>query len=312
MANTLIGLYGARDQVKQTLYEVSGVSDIVRGEVDPREKASQSRIKAQFASQRLDQRRRSVERCARDVARIQVELMVELYSPETLREQSGFDQLTEIQKLDEGTREQVWKQSVELIQSDKARGFRIDVETDSTIEMDANQQQESRVEFMTAAGNFLGNVFPLVQAAPQLANVVGELMLFTVRSYRAGRTLESTFEEAVDQTREAIEQAQQQGGQGDPEAEAAAAREQQKMQIEGQKGQMELQRMQQQGQIEAQKGALELQQENAELQQKAQELEADRDRIEAERRKLELELEAKRVAIEGQRKMQQAAGRDDG
>ena len=33
-------------QAKNTVYEISGISDIVRGQVDPREKASQSRIKA--------------------------------------------------------------------------------------------------------------------------------------------------------------------------------------------------------------------------------------------------------------------------
>ena len=53
VAEALIGLYSAREQVKQVLFEVSGVSDIVRGQVDPREKASQSKIKAEFAGQRL-------------------------------------------------------------------------------------------------------------------------------------------------------------------------------------------------------------------------------------------------------------------
>ena len=61
VAQTLLNLYQARDQAKNTLYEMSGISDIVRGQVDPREKASQSKIKAQFATQRLDQRRRAVE-----------------------------------------------------------------------------------------------------------------------------------------------------------------------------------------------------------------------------------------------------------
>ena len=58
VAQTLLNLYQARDQAKQTVYEISGISDIVRGQVDPREKASQSKIKASFATQRLDQRRR--------------------------------------------------------------------------------------------------------------------------------------------------------------------------------------------------------------------------------------------------------------
>ena len=39
VAQTLLNLYQARDQAKQTVYEISGISDIVRGQVDPREKS---------------------------------------------------------------------------------------------------------------------------------------------------------------------------------------------------------------------------------------------------------------------------------
>ena len=65
---TLLGLYQAREQAKDILYEVSAESAILSGARSiPREKASQSKIKANFASQRLEQRRRAVERTARDV-----------------------------------------------------------------------------------------------------------------------------------------------------------------------------------------------------------------------------------------------------
>ena len=199
VAEALGGLYAARDQVKAVLFEVSGVSDIVRGQVDPREKASQSKIKAEFAGQRLDQRRRQVERCARDVARIQAELMIELYPPDRLREQSGFDFINEVQQLDEGGREQAWQSVMQLLQNEKMRGFRLDVETDSTVELNAQAQQDSRVEFLTAAGSsFLQNALPVMQASPEMVPVMGEMLLFAVRSFRSGRTLESKFEETVD------------------------------------------------------------------------------------------------------------------
>ena len=152
-AAALINLYDARAQVKAVLDEISGVSDIARGKVDPREKAAQSKLRAGFVTQRLEMRRRGVERVARDVSRIQVEIMAELFTPETLREQSGFDHLSEVVKIAEDEEmgppavEQLWQQVVELLTSEKSRGFRVDVETDSTIEMDATQTQEARTEF---------------------------------------------------------------------------------------------------------------------------------------------------------------------
>src|SRR5690606_24605726 len=49
----LASLYEQREAIKQTIYEIMGVSDIIRGAVDPREKATQSQIKAEAGSQRL-------------------------------------------------------------------------------------------------------------------------------------------------------------------------------------------------------------------------------------------------------------------
>ena len=299
---TLLGLYQAREQAKDILYEVSGISDIVRGQVDPREKATQSKIKANFASQRLDQRRRAVERTARDCARIQVEIMMELYSPATIREQSGFDFMSEIEGLDEFQREQVWNQISELLQTDKARGFRVDVETDSTVEMDAGQTQEARTEFLQSAGNFLNNILPVMLQEPELTPVVGEMLLFTLRGYRAGRTLENAFEEVVqsmnqklEQQKQAEAQQQQQGPPPDPKAEAEAAKLQQQMQMEGQKGQAQLQVMQQKAQIEGQKGQAQIQQ----IQQQGQ-IEGAKGQLQLSQGQAELQALIQKLQIENE------------
>ena len=109
-----------------------------------------------------------------------------------------------------------------------------------TVEMDAGQTQEARTEFLTSAGNFLNNALPVMQASPDLTPLMGEMMLFAVRGYRAGRTLESAFEEAVQSMKQKLEQqqqAEQQGPPPDPAAEAEAQKIQQQAQIEGAKGQ---------------------------------------------------------------------------
>ena len=205
---TLAGLYDARERVKHTLYEVSGISDIIRGQVDPREKLGQSRIKAQFGTQRLDRRRQVVQFAARDVIRLKAEIIAEHFEPATIRELSGFDQLPEIARL-LGTSpdgpmlaEQIFGQVMRLIASDKLRGFRIDIETDSTIEMDAAQAKQDRIAFLGAAGTFLEKSLPLAQAVPAMAPLLGEMLLFTVRSFRAGRSLEAAFEDAVEQLKQ--------------------------------------------------------------------------------------------------------------
>ena len=224
--------------------------------------------------------------------------MAELYSPDTIRQQSGFDLMREMEGLEPEQKDELWEQVIQLLKSDHARGFRVDVETDSTIEMDAGQTQEARTEFLTSSGNFLNNILPVMQTVPDLIPVAGEMLLFTVRGYRAGRTLESAFEEAVQSMNQKLEQQkqaeQQQAEQPpppDPAAEAEAAKIQQQAQIEGAKGQAQIQGLQQKGQIEAQKGEMEAQKGQLELAQAQAELQhmVQKQALELEKMKAQIE-----------------------
>ena len=303
IAEVMQSLYVARDQAKNTLYEVSGISDLLRGQVDPREKLGQSRIKGQFATIRLDKRRRTLDRTIRDSLRIKAEIIAEHFDPMTLREMSGFDYLPEIVKLNEqeqeykaimpmyqaqanaaaqqgqqfpppperppATPDQIWQQIVDLLKSDKMRSFRIDIETDSTVELDAADMQQQRVDFLQSVGQFMERSLPVVQAAPQAAGVIGEMLMFVVRGFKAGRATESSFEEFVDKLKESTEAPQEQGPT--PEEQAAQAEQQMaqtQMQMEQQKLQMEIQELQMELQGRAQELELQRQENESDLQYK--------------------------------------------
>lgn len=327
VAQVILSLYEARDRVKQTLFEISGLSDILRGQVDPREKLGQSKIKGQFATLRLDDRRQEISRMFRDTIRIKAEIIAEQFDDRMLREISGFDQIQEVisakrqageqaaqqvaqqakqqvdqlaqqnpqlaqvaaqqaqqaaqaaaqqasQQASEQAAEQMFQSAVQLIRDDKTRGFRIDIEIDSTVSIDEQETKEARVEFLTAAGGFLQQSLPVVQAAPQMASLLGDMLLFAVRGFKAGRPLEAAFEDFV----EDLKQPQQQP-QANPEAEAAQA----KAKAEAEKTQIELQAKRQsaaidldkkRGELEVskQKAEIEMQVANAELAIKQQEL----------------------------------------
>ena len=206
--------------------------------------------------------------------------------------------MREVTEMDEQQRSMLWEQIHKLIKEDRARGFRIDVETDSTVEMDAGQTREARNEFLASAGAFLKDAIPVMQVAPSFAPVMGEMLLFAVRGYRAGRTLESAFEEAVqdikDQVEQAAQQAQQQEGPPpDPKAEAEAARTQQQTQIDGASAQIELQSQQQKAAIEAETGAAELEKTVAEVQKQL--LESEEARLDVETKNVKLQQEIQKL-----------------
>ena len=94
MVFTLNELYKARNEVKQSLYEVTGISDIVRGAAQSggAKTATEQRIKGQFASMRLNDMQAEVARFARDTLRIMGEIISEHFDPMTLYLVSGFEQ----------------------------------------------------------------------------------------------------------------------------------------------------------------------------------------------------------------------------
>jgi len=256
LAKVLLSLYDARDRTKQDLYEISGMSDIMRGQVDPREKAAQSRIKAQFGSLRFQEKQTRFAEFLRDLLRLQCEVIAEQFSAETLTLMTGM---------------QVTEQHMELMRNDAVRSFRIDIETDSTVAVDEQAEKESRVEFLNAMSSFFEKSVPLSQAVPQLAPLLGQMLLFGVRGFKAGRELESAIEQALDQMEQAAQQPQQpQQSQEDVKAQAEAQKIQQQMQMDQAKFGMEMQREQQGQIIELQKGQNELELQEQRLEQGVQ------------------------------------------
>ena len=250
VAKTVVSLYEARDRTKQELYEITGLSDIIRGASQAAETATAQRIKGQFATLRLSDTQTQVAKFAQSLIALKAEVISEHFSAETLQLMTGLPVSEEI---------------IELMRNDPLRTFRIDIETDSTISIDEQADKASRVEFMTTASSFLQQAIPAYQAMPQLGPLLKEMLMFTIRGFKAGRELEDAFEESMDQ----MAQQPQQGQKPDPAAEAAAAKMKQDMQIAGEKAQndaqistaktqQELEQNQQEHQVTMQKGMLDI------------------------------------------------------
>jgi hypothetical protein len=90
IAKVLIQLYDARERVKRTLYEITGMADILRGETNPTETLGAQQLKAQFATRRISRAQKEVARFARDLMRLRGFVMARHFSAETLGEMSGL------------------------------------------------------------------------------------------------------------------------------------------------------------------------------------------------------------------------------
>jgi hypothetical protein len=84
------GLQAQRELVKQSIYEILGLSDIMRGATDPQETATAQGIKSRWGSLRTRRRQSEVQRFCRDLMRIAGELIAEKFSAETLAMMTGL------------------------------------------------------------------------------------------------------------------------------------------------------------------------------------------------------------------------------
>lgn len=185
LKETIAWLIEARDQVKQTIFEITGISDIVRGATKASETLGAQQLKGQFANMRLSTRQKRVQMFVREILRIKAEIIAEHFDPETLQMMTGLP---------------VTPEMVRILQSDVLRNFSVDVETDSTILSDMAAEQESRVAVVQAVTR-LGTAWaPLIAANPGVMDIVKEMSLFLLGAFRSGKQLEEVFERLSNNT----------------------------------------------------------------------------------------------------------------
>lgn len=298
MSGTLQQLYEYRERLIGQIYEITGISDILRGNTDPGETLGAQQIKANFGSQRLQRKQREVQRYARDLLRITVELIGEHFTPETLSQMTGLQfptqeekmmaqmQMQQMQMMQQEPDPQMmkmmelptWEELQEVMQSDDMRAYNINIETDSTIEADQQADQQAISELMTAMGSFMAGLTPAVQAGAISMESGKKLLTSVVRRFRFGREVEDALDQEEDQPQQNnAQQAEQQAAQMELQAQQQQMQaDMQKAQMDGQIAQQEAQAKQAMIQLEAQKAAREAEYSALEHQQKMRELELKR------------------------------------
>lgn len=98
VAETLFKCIEARDVAIQVMYQITGISDIMRGATEASETASAQQLKAQFGSVRVRQTQRDTQRFIRDILRKKAEVISEHFTLEVIQAMSGVKLLTEVQK----------------------------------------------------------------------------------------------------------------------------------------------------------------------------------------------------------------------
>ena len=300
----LVQLYQYRESLKQSIYELTGISDIIRGATNANETFGAQQLKSQWGTLRLQNRQKAIQRLVRDLIRIKAEIISEKFSPETLVMISGLP-LPSIQQKEQAQMqaqmmaiqgqpvpEEIQKilmtpgidDVLQVIRNDAARSFRIDIETDSTIASQLDADKKDITELMTGLGAFIQNFTPAMQSGFVPPEVAKTLFMSLIRKFKLGNDVEDAIE--------SISTA------GNPES------QQQQAQIQQMQDQM------QQAQKQVQQAQEQLKQESMALDERKRELEYNKKMLQlqddANRQSLDLayrEKEAERVISENSAEM---------
>ena len=88
IAAAVTQLVTLRKQVIDDVYQITGLSDIMRGSTDARETLGAQQLKTQFGSTRIRDRQQELVRIARDMVVITSEIITEVFDPVTMIEMS--------------------------------------------------------------------------------------------------------------------------------------------------------------------------------------------------------------------------------
>jgi hypothetical protein len=217
----LQGLYMARNEIKQTIYELTGISDIVRGSTNPNETKGAQVLKSQWGTLRLQRLQREVQRFARDVTRLISEVVSQMFSQQQLQAMTQVQlptaqdkmqaqmalQQAQTPQIDPATgqagpaqapppeaieivNKPTWDDVMALLKSDQMRCYKIDIETDSTVSETIDRDMQGLSEILQALGQFIQVVGPLVQQGIMPIAAAREIALTIVRRARLGSAVE--------------------------------------------------------------------------------------------------------------------------
>jgi hypothetical protein len=245
--------------LKQELFEVTGMADIIRGASNQYETAAAQQIKAQFASVRLTAFQRDVAFFVRDTMRIMGDLMTQLYSNVKWAKICGNLPDTDMAVLGP---------ALAILRDQFLTAYSIDIEADSLTQADWALQQQQRLAYVQALAQFLQQALPVAQQIPSLAPMLLTMIKFASVGFRGSGELEGAIDASLTQLTQQAAAGAAAGPPPNPQQQALQQQMMQQQQQHVQDLQFAQEKHSQEMQFQQEKHAQDLQAQDEKAQQK--------------------------------------------
>lgn len=166
IAEAIGGLINTRTQLFADFDNLSGISDIMRGETEANETYGAQQLKSQYGSVRVRDKTEEIQRVAADVTKIAAEMMAENFSQKSMLEMSQMEIPTkaelakQMKELEQATRE-------EMKQLGAQAKAQIDQMRQQGQPADPQAMQEAQAQYQQAQQEIIAKYAPQMQKVSQ-------------------------------------------------------------------------------------------------------------------------------------------------
>ena len=182
-----------RAQLISAIYEITGVSDIMRGNSDPNETATAVTKKTNFGTLRNQDRQNDFERFLTDILKIKAEIICEMFTPELLAEYA-----------DPQTPFEVVEAAIALLKQDKIRNLVLGIETDTSFNQ--SEEAENTLNAVKTIHEMITSAFGVISAQPALLGLYKQMIESVVVTLPNTRQFTASIDETFSRIEAELEQ----------------------------------------------------------------------------------------------------------
>lgn len=176
-----------RQELIAQIYELTGISDIMRGATKASETLGAQELKAQYGAVRTQDRQLSIASFVEECFEIKAELVRTKYQPQTIVTRSNIDYTEDVK----------YKDAALQFLKDPSQEWRIEVYPDSMAIPEFNSERDARMMFMRALAEILTAAAPILQQDAGAGTYILKIIQWAASSFRVGRSIETVLDEAI-------------------------------------------------------------------------------------------------------------------
>ncbi len=184
--NALQSLAARRQDIISAIYEITGVSDIMRGSSNAAETATAVTKKTNFGTLRNQDRQNDMQRFIGEIFRIKAEIICECFDKDKLLAFLPKEERLQPEAL----------LAVELLKSDKLRDMVLGVESD--VRFGEGDKAKNNIEAITTIHTMIGQAFDIVSKQPALLGLYRQMIGGVVSCLSNARQYENVLESCFD------------------------------------------------------------------------------------------------------------------